>query len=200
MMPRKASSVFERLSLPGGAPSRSLGVPKKLDDSSSPAKAAEDGSVSMIESKSTKLDLYSKRTRNEPIYTARRARISPVLRHETDARVEPLSSYPREKTRRSKPYEFKPSIKDRGSRDHRNNSSKGMKRQLAPRVLFSCDVDVRTKAIRVSSRCYQSKNGSINEINSEKSCVKVTPLRESPPKETSSVLARYGASSGWYLW
>lgn len=193
MMPRKASSVFERLSLPGGAPSRSLGVPKKLDDSSSPAKA-EDGSVSMMEFKSTDLDLYSKSTRNEPIYTARRARIS-VLRHETDARVEPLSSYPREKTRRSKPYEFKSRIKDRGSRDYRNNSSEGRKRQLAPRVLFSCGVDVKTKAMRVSSRCYQSKNGSNNQLNSERWRVKVTPLRESPPKETSSVLARYVASS-----
>lgn len=194
MMPRKASSVFERLSLPGGAPSRSLGVPKKLDDSS-PAKA-EDGSVSMMEFKSKNLDFYSKSTRNEPIYTARRARISPVLRHETDARVEPLSSYPREKTRRSKPYELKSSIKDRGSRDYRNNSSEGRKRQLAPRVLFSCSVDVKTKAMRVSSRCYQSKNGSNNQLNSEKWRVKVTPLRESPPKETSSVLARYVASSG----
>lgn len=193
MMPRKASSVFERLSLPGGAPSRSLGVPKKLDDSSSPAKA-EDGSVSMMEFKSTDLDLYSKSTRNEPIYTARRARISNV--HETDARVEPLSSYPREKTRRSTPYELKSSINDRGSRDYRNNSSEGRKRQLAPRVLFSCDVDVKTKAMRVSSRCYQSKNGSTNQLNSDKWRVKVTPLRESPPKESSSVLARYVASSG----
>ena len=195
-MPRKTSSVFERLSLPGGAPSRSLDVPKKLDASSSPAKD-QDGSVSVMESMSTKSVQYDRNTRNEPIFKAHRAKkIPPVLRHQTVARVEsPLSSYPSEKTQRSKTNEFKSSIKDRGYRDCRKNSSEGRKRQLAPRILFS-DAYPKTRATRVSSRHSKSKIGSNSEKNREKGCVKVSLPREFPPKDNSSVLARYVASSG----
>ena len=195
MMPRKASSVSERLSLPGDAPSSSLVVPKKVDDSSSPAKA-EDGSVSLMGFKSKTSDLYSRNTRNEPIFNARRAKIPPVLRHETAGRVEPSFSYPREKMRRSKPYEFQSSIKDLSSREYRQNSSERRKRQVAPRILFSCDVDIKTKALRVSSKRSKFTDGRNNEINREKGCVKARPSRDFPPKDTSSVLARYVASCG----
>lgn len=159
----------------------------------------DDGdSISMKDLNGLKSDSSNKGIRNEPIYKARRPKIPPVPRHQTDARIEPLFSEPREKTQRTKSYALKSMKKDRGTREQEKNCNARRRRQIAPRVLFSSDVDLKHQAKRVSSSRPNSKNGSNKRGDGDTGRVEVRPIRDFSP-EDSSVLARYWKKFKWPL-
>jgi len=179
LMPRETSSVFDRLSLPG------VDVPKKSD-------LVEEGSVSIKDTDKSKSELCSKWMRNKTNHYASRPKIPPVLGHQTVGRVEPLFGEPGKNPQRIRSCAFKSTTKY-GYQDYRRNSSHGKRRQMAPRILFSGDVGLKTKGKRMSSRRPQSKDGWKNRrTNGDRECLEVGPTRGFPPE--GSVLARYAAS------